>query len=79
MENQEVRNLGEVLRDEMVMKDKIIALLHEEPKTVPEIAEAIEQPAHETMLWVMALWRYGKIIETGKANADGYFQYKIKE
>jgi hypothetical protein len=79
MENRRVRNLGEVLRDEMVMKDEIITLLQNGPKTIPEIAGALGFPSHEVMQWVMAMWRYGKLEETGKANDDGYFQYQLKE
>ena len=79
MESPNVRNFGEVLRDEMVMRDKIVALLQNGPKTIPEMAEALGFPAQEVMQWVMAMWRYGKLEETGKANEDGYFQYRLKE
>jgi two-component system response regulator PilR (NtrC family) len=41
MEETTCRSLGEVLRDEMVMRDRIAAVLREGPKTIPEIAEAI--------------------------------------
>ena len=79
MENDSMRNLGDVLRDEMVMRDRILAVLEREPKTIPEIAEILKQPTHEVMLWTMAMWRYGKIVETGKANEDGYFRYQSKK
>ena len=79
MENDAMRNLGDVLRDEMVMRDRILAVLEHEPKTIPEIAEILKQPTHEVMLWTMAMWRYGKIVETGKANEDGYYQYQSKK
>ena len=72
------RGLAEVMRDEMVMKDKIIDLLRGEPKTIPEIAEALECPSHEAMLWVMAMWRYGTVVEVEKGRTDEYFQYKLK-
>ena len=72
------RGLAEVMRDEMVMKDKIIDLLRDEPKTIPEIAEALECPSHEAMLWVMAMWRYGTVVEVEKGRTDEYFQYKLK-
>ena len=74
-----MRSLGDVLRDEMVMRDRIQAILEHEPKTIPEIAEILKQPAHEVMLWTMAMWRYGKIVETGKADENGYYQYQSKE
>jgi len=79
MIKERFRDLAEVMRDEMVMKDKIVALLRDGPKTVPDIARALEYPGREVMFWVMAMWRYGVLVETGKANADGYFEYKLTE
>ena len=47
------RDLGEVIRDEMVMKDRILFLLREEPRTIPEIADALASPVREVALWVL--------------------------
>jgi len=74
-----LRSRLEVLRDEMVMHDQISALLEEEPRTIPELADAMGFPSNEVLLWVMAMWRYGKVEETGKADMDGFFHYKLKE
>jgi hypothetical protein len=75
MENQ-TRLLAEVLRDEMVMQRPILALLQKAPMTVPQVAEALGKPEREVMLWMAAMWRYGLVAETGKANRDGYFSYQ---
>jgi hypothetical protein len=77
MRTEPKRGLTEVLRDEMVMKDKIVDLLREEPKTIPEIAEALGYPSHEVLLWVMALWRYGTVVEVEKKRTEEYFQYRL--
>jgi len=77
MRTEPKRGLAEVLRDEMVMKDKIVDLLREEPKTIPEMAEALGYPSHEVLLWVMALWRYGTVVEVEKKRTEEYFQYKL--
>ena len=79
MRSERNRDLAEVLRDEMVMKDRIVALLHEGPKTIPEIAEALKYPSHETLYWVMAMWRYGALVELGRPNDEGYYQYQLAE
>ena len=79
METEPKRGLAEVMRDEMVMKDKIIDLLREEPKTIREIAAALECPSHEVMLWVMAMWRYGTVVEVEKGRTEEYFRYKLKQ
>jgi len=77
MVEEKRRDLGEVLRDEMVMKDRIASLLREEPKTIPEIAEALSCPVREVTLWVMAMRRYGSLEELPKPRAEDYFRYKL--
>lgn len=71
------RGVAEVMRDEMVMKDKIVDCLREEPKTIPEIAEALRCPSHEAMLWVMAMRRYGTVVEVEKKRTEEYFRYRL--
>ena len=79
MEKQGTRNLAEVLRDEMVMRERIAALLRDGEKTIPEIAAGLQAPAHEVTLWVMAMVRYGKVAASEKSDADGYFRYRLTE
>jgi len=73
-----VRDLREVIRDEMIMRDKVLAALQEGPRTVPEIAESMGCPAHEVMYWVMASRKYGLVAEV-KDPDDDYFQYELVE
>jgi hypothetical protein len=79
MSNPATRDRDEVMRDEMVMRDKIAALLSDGPKTIPEIAGRLGHPAPEVVLWVMAMRRYGRIAETGKPDDAGYFRYTLRE
>jgi len=69
------RDLGEVLRDEMVLKERIVSLLREEPRTIPEIAAALSCPVREVTFWVMGMLRYGSIEELPKPKAEDYFRY----
>jgi len=71
------RDPSEVMRDEMVMKDRIASLLRGGPKTIPEIAEAFRCPTSEVTLWVMAMRRYGCLEELPKGKAEDYYQYKL--
>ena len=71
------RPLADVLRDEMVMKDPILELLRGGPKTILEIAAALDAPPREVTLWVMAMCRYGAIEPLPKPKADDYFRYAI--
>lgn len=73
------RPLAEVLRDEMIMRDRIVAVLRDGPKTIPEIAEILAAPSREVTLWVMAMRRYGRLEEMPKPKADDYFRYKLME
>jgi hypothetical protein len=65
----------EVFRDELIIRDGIAALLAEGPKTVPEMAHALDRPAREVLIWVMAMWRYGLVRELPKNRSDAYHTY----
>jgi predicted Rossmann fold nucleotide-binding protein DprA/Smf involved in DNA uptake len=79
MEKKANRDLAEVMRDEMYLRDKISDLLQQGPKTVPEIAAALGYPSHEVMMWVMGMRRYGMIVEMPKDRADDYYQYRLRQ
>jgi len=73
------RDVREVVRDEQVMRRRILAALEEGPLTVPEIAAAVERPTHEVMFWVMGLRKYGWIGEIKEVTDAGYFRYQMVE
>lgn len=70
------RDAREVMREEPVMRPRILAALATGPLTVPEIAQAIGAPAHETVFWVMGMRRYGWLAEVKGSDSDGYFRYE---
>jgi DNA-binding IclR family transcriptional regulator len=72
------RNRREVLRDHWVVRDRVLDLLRRKPHTIPELAEALGAPSDEVVLWLMAMWRYGDVEATNKADADGYYHYEPK-
>ena len=76
---QHERNLREVLRDEMVERDRIAKSLRAGPMTHPEIATALGAPVAEVTLWVMGMRRYGRVRELPKARADDYYRYELVE
>jgi hypothetical protein len=79
MTGAKMRDLAEVLRDELVMRGWIAGILKDNPMTIPEVAQALSQPSREVTLWMMAMRRYGLITELPKARADDYYQYKLAE
>jgi predicted Rossmann fold nucleotide-binding protein DprA/Smf involved in DNA uptake len=70
------RDVREIVREEPVMRARILAVLHDGPLTVPEIAESIGAPTHEVLFWIMGMRRYGWLAEIKGATVDGYFQYE---
>jgi predicted Rossmann fold nucleotide-binding protein DprA/Smf involved in DNA uptake len=70
------RDVREVVREEPVMRARILAALSDGPLTVPQIAAAVGAPTHEVLLWVMGMRRFGWLSEVKGSDADGYFQYE---
>lgn len=79
MQNLIERSVGEIARDEMVMRDEIAAFLADGPKTVREIARHLGRPPHEVTTWVMVMWKYGLLRDTGEPDEDGYYRYEIND
>jgi len=71
------RDIGEIVHDEMIMKDRIATILKDGPQTIPELAKAMGYPSHEVMIWLFAMRRYGEIEAVGKPDVDGYFKYAL--
>lgn len=71
-----MRDFREVIREEMQMRGKILKVLEDGAKTVPEIAESLGRPAHEVMFWVMGMRKYGHVAEIKEATDDGYYRYE---
>ena len=72
-----VRDLHEIIREEMFMRDKILSLLKEGAKTIPEIAEALGKPSNEVMYWVMAARKYGLVEEGAEVTDEGFYFYSL--
>ena len=74
--NAPSRELREVIREEPIMRARILELLGSEQLTVPELAAAMGCPTHEVLFWVMGMRRYGRIREVKGVTDDGYFRYE---
>ena len=70
------RDLREVIRDEHLMRGRILRALESGPLTIPEIAEAIGKPTQEAVFWVMGMRKYGQVTPLTDATDDGFFQYQ---
>jgi predicted transcriptional regulator len=74
-----LRAMLDIAQDEMIMRDRIAAILAEGPKTIPELAEALGYTTREVTVWLFGMRRYGLVEEIGRADVDGYFQYELKK
>ena len=70
------RDPREVIREEPIMRRLILEAVGHEPHTVPDIAALIGVPAHEALVWVMGMRRFGYLREVKGVDADGYFCYE---
>ena len=73
------RDVREIVREEQVMRARILTLLQDAPLTVPEIAAALDRPAHEVMFWVMGMRKYGQVTVLPEPTDEGYYQYQALE
>ncbi len=73
------KELTELVKQQAKMKKMVLDAFKDEPKTVPEVAEALNSATHEAMYWVMALRKYGFIEETEEITDDGYYKYQLVE
>ncbi len=73
--SETVKRTQALLRDQKQFQQQICQAIRENKRTVPEIAAAINQPAHE-VLWYLAVYKkYGIVVEDGMC--DDYVQYKL--
>ena len=73
------RDIREIVHEEMIMKDRIAAILVDGPQTILEITEKLGYPSYEVTIWLFAMRRYGEVEEVGGPDIDGYFKYELVE
>jgi hypothetical protein len=73
------RDVREIIRDEHLMRRRILEALEAGPLTVPEIADAVGRPAHEVVFWVMGMRKYGYLSEIKEPTDEGFYLYQAVE
>ena len=61
-----MRETREVMREEPLVRARLLELLAAGPQSVPELAERAGLPAEEVMVWLMGMRKYGFVAETDK-------------
>jgi DNA-binding IclR family transcriptional regulator len=69
------RETREVVREEPLMRERLLDLLESGPMTVPELAETGGLRPEEVMVWVMGMRRYGYVTVEKEPTDDGYYRY----
>lgn len=73
------REIREIVRDEHLMRGRILKLLAGGPLTIPEVATALGRPSHEVTHWVMGMRKYGYVLEDKEVTDEGYYRYAAIE
>jgi predicted transcriptional regulator len=60
-----VKRTQTLLKEQKRIQKEICQFIREKPKTVPEIAEAVDMPADEVLWYIASFKKYGIVIEDG--------------
>jgi len=60
-----VQRTQALLKEQKRVQKEICQFIRENPKTVPEIAEAVNMPANEALWYVASFKKYGLVVEDG--------------
>ncbi len=69
--------LIEYMKKSNEIRTKIIKILNDSPKTVPEISKELGMDASTVFYYVATYVKYG-ILEPVEKTEDGYYKYKVK-
>jgi predicted transcriptional regulator len=67
-----------LLKEQKRVQQEICKVLRDKPMTVPEVATAINMPAHEVLWYMASFKKYGLIVEKGMC-ADYPLYQKAEE
>jgi predicted transcriptional regulator len=54
-----------LLKEQKRVQKEICQVIRENPKTVPEIAEAVNMPSNEVLWYIASFKKYGIVVEDG--------------
>ena len=67
-----------LLKEQKRVQKEICQFIRENPKTVPEIAEAVNMPSNEVLWYLASYKKYGIVVEDGMC-ADYPLYKKVEE
>jgi predicted transcriptional regulator len=75
---ESVKRTQALLKEQKKVQQEICKVMRDNPKTVPEVAEAVGMPTHEVLWYIASFKKYGLIVENGMC-ADYPLYQKAEE
>lgn len=66
------RDIREIVREEPLVRRRLLAALGDDALTVTELATKVDLPEREVMVWLMGMRKYGYVAEEGAPDGDRY-------
>jgi predicted transcriptional regulator len=63
--SETVKRTQALLKEQKRIQKEICQFIRENPKTVPEIAEAVNMPSNEVLWYIASFKKYGIVVEDG--------------
>jgi predicted Rossmann fold nucleotide-binding protein DprA/Smf involved in DNA uptake len=76
--HETVAQVQALLKEQKDIRRQLAQAMGDEPKTVPEIADASGLPAEQVLWHIIAMKKYDLVIETGQSD-DYYLYQQVKE
>jgi hypothetical protein len=74
-----VKQVQMLLKEQQAVRKALGQAMQAGPRTVPQLAEVTEIPAHEILWHIAAMKKYGLVVEHGLDEADAYYLYGLPE
>lgn len=72
-----VRKAQELLKAQRSARKALQRALRGSPHSVPQLAQAVNMPAHEVLWHVAAMKKYGLVAEAGTDESGDYYLYRL--
>jgi predicted Rossmann fold nucleotide-binding protein DprA/Smf involved in DNA uptake len=76
--HETVAQVQALLKEQKDIRRQLAQAMGDEPKTVPEIADASGLPAEQVLWHIIAMKKYDLVIEAGQSD-DYYLYQQVKE
>ncbi len=74
---EEVQKAQELLKSQQSARKALERALTGGPHSVPQLAQAVNMPAHEVLWYVAAMKKYGIVAEAGTDESGDYYLYRL--